>query len=76
LLRRNRIGSEESTHGQTDIYYIPPPAGYRGGGDIKVCAVSNFIYTGSFFFGRGEGDLGFFYEKGSKGKKVLLQDMK
>jgi hypothetical protein len=32
-------------------------------------AVSNFIYTG-----RG-GGFGFFNEKGSKGKKVLLQDM-
>jgi hypothetical protein len=40
-----------------------------GGGGIKVCAVSNFIYTG-----RG-GGFGFFNEKGSKGKKVLLQDM-
>jgi hypothetical protein len=39
------------------------------GGGIKVCAVSNFIYTG-----RG-GGFGFFNEKGSKGKKVLLQDM-
>ena len=40
-----------------------------GGGGIKVCAVSNFIYTGR------EGGFGFFNEKESKGKKVLLQDM-
>jgi hypothetical protein len=37
---------------------------------MQICAVSNFINTG------GGGVLGFFlYEKGSKGKKVLLQDM-
>ena len=41
---------------------------------IKVCAVLNFIYTGRFFFGGGGGFV-FFNEKGSKGKKVLLQDM-
>ena len=45
-----------------------------GGGVIKVCAVSNFIYTGRFVL-EGEGDLVFFNEKGSKGKKVLLQDI-
>jgi hypothetical protein len=44
------------------------------GWGIKVCAVSNFIYTGRFFL-EGEGDLLFFNEKGSKGKNVLLQDM-
>jgi hypothetical protein len=48
--------SEGSTHGQTDIYYIPPSHWIAGG--IKICAVSNFINTGKKF-GRG-GDLGFF----------------
>ena len=45
---------------------------------IQICAVSNFINTGILFGGGGGGgDLFFFfkYEKGSKGKKVLLQDM-
>jgi hypothetical protein len=44
-------------------------------GGIKICAISNFINTGNFLEG---GDLGFFfffYEKGSKGKNLLLQDM-
>jgi hypothetical protein len=50
---------------------IPPSRWIAGG--MKICAVSNFINTGIFLEG---GDLGFFlYEKGSKGKKVLLQDM-
>ena len=47
----------------TDIYYIPPSRWIAGG--IKICAVSNFINSG-IFFGGGV------YEKGSKGKKVLL----
>jgi hypothetical protein len=42
--------SEGRTHGQTDIYYIPPSRWIAGG--IKICAVSNFINTGNFF---GEG---------------------
>ena len=79
-LRRNCIGSEGSTHGQTDIYYIPPSRWIVGG--IKICAVSNFINTeivlevggGGGGGGGGFGDF-FLYEKGSKGKKVLLQDM-
>jgi hypothetical protein len=50
LLRRNCIGSERSTHGQMDIYYIPPSRWIAGG--IKICAVSNFINTGKKF---GEG---------------------
>jgi hypothetical protein len=57
-------------------YTIYPDLSRWIAGGIKVCAVSNFIYIGSFIFWRGEGDLGFFYyEKGSKGKRVLLQDM-
>jgi hypothetical protein len=43
-------------------------------GGIKICAVSNFINTGNFV-GGGVVIWGVFYEKGSKGKKVLLQDM-
>jgi hypothetical protein len=54
-----------------DIYYIPTSRWIAGG--IKICAVSNFINSGIFLEG---GDLGFFlYEKGSKGRKVLLPDM-
>jgi hypothetical protein len=49
LLRRNCIGSEGTTHGQTDIYYIPP---FRWiAGDITICGVSNFINTGKYFGG-------------------------
>jgi hypothetical protein len=55
-----------------NIYYIPSSRWIAGG--IQICAVSNFINTGKNL--GGGGDLGFFlYEKGSKGKKVLLQDM-
>jgi hypothetical protein len=43
------IGSEGSTHGQTDIYYIPPSRWIARG--IKICAVSNFINTGKKFGG-------------------------
>ena len=39
------------THGQTDIYYIPPSRWIAGG--IKICAVSNFINTGKMFGGGG-----------------------
>ena len=46
---RNCIGSEGSTHGQTDIYYIAPSRWIAGG--ITICAVSNFINTGNFFGG-------------------------
>jgi hypothetical protein len=48
---------------------VHPPSRWIAGG-IKICAVSNFINTGGggFFFL-------FIYEKGSKGKRVLLQDM-
>jgi hypothetical protein len=49
LLRRNCIGSERGTHGQTDIYYIPPSGWIAGG--ITICAVSNFINTGNNFGG-------------------------
>ena len=44
------------------------------GGGIKVCAVSNFIYTGRFFL-EGEGDLVFLMKRDQREKKVLLQDM-
>jgi hypothetical protein len=63
----NCIGSEGSTPGQTDILYTP--SRWIAGG-IKICAISNFICTGSFLLERGGG----VNEKGSKGKKVLLQD--
>ena len=49
MLRRNCIGSEGSTHGQTVIYYIPPSHWIAEG--IKICAVSNFINTGKMFGG-------------------------
>ena len=45
LLRRNYIGCEGRTNGQTDIYYIPP----LSSGVITVSAVANSMYTGSFF---------------------------
>ena len=47
--RGNCIGSEENTHGQTDIYYIPPSRWIAGG--IQICAVSNFINTVKMFGG-------------------------
>jgi hypothetical protein len=50
------------------ILYTPYHVG------ITVCAVSKFVYTRSFFW-RGRVIWFFLYEKGSKGKKVLLQDM-
>jgi hypothetical protein len=53
-----------------DIYYIPPSRWIARG--IKICAVSNFIDTEKKF---GGGVIWGLYEKGSKGKKVLLQDM-
>jgi hypothetical protein len=58
-----------------DIYYIPSSCWIvEGGGDIKVCAVSNFIYTGSFFLEGGGGGFGvFFNEKGSKGKRYFYK---
>jgi hypothetical protein len=43
-------------------------------GGIKICAVSNFINTGKMF-GGGMIWVFFLYEKGSKGERVLLQDM-
>ena len=51
-------------------YTIYPLSRWIAGG-IKVCAVSNFIYTGRFFF-EGGGGFGFFNEKGSKGKKCTF----
>ena len=56
----------------TDIYYIPPSRWIAGG--IAICAVSNLINTVKMF-GGGMTWGGFLYEKGSKGKRVLLQDM-
>jgi hypothetical protein len=50
LLRRNCIGSEGRTRGQTDIYYYIPPSRWIAGG-IAICAVSNFINTGKNFGG-------------------------
>jgi hypothetical protein len=44
-------------------YTIYPDLSRWIAGGIKVCAVSNFIYIGSFIFWRGEGDLGFFIMK-------------
>jgi hypothetical protein len=43
------IGSEGSTHGQTNIYYITPSRWIAEG--ITICAVSNFINTGKIFGG-------------------------
>jgi hypothetical protein len=51
LLRRNYIGCEGRTNGQTDIYYIPP----LSSGVITVSAVANSMYTGSFFWRGGGG---------------------
>jgi hypothetical protein len=44
------------------------------GGGIKV-GPYQILCIPEVFFWKGEGDLVFFYEKGSKGKKILLQDM-
>ena len=41
---------------------------------IKVCGVSNFIYTGRFFL-EEEGDLFFSMKRDQREKQVLLQDM-
>ena len=72
LLRRNAYAVREALTDKRTYTIYPPPAGYRGGGGVKVCAVSNFIYTGSFFW-KGEGDFGFFFiRKGIKGKKCTF----
>jgi hypothetical protein len=54
-------------------YTIYPLSRWIAGG-IKVCAVSNFIYTGRFFL-EEEGDLVFLMKRDQREKKVLLQDM-
>ena len=51
------------------IYPLPLDSG-----GIQICAVLNFINT-RIYFGGGDLGRGGLYEKGSKGKKVLLQDM-
>ena len=67
----NCIGSEGNTHGQTDIYYIPPSRLIAGG--IKICAYQILLIPEFFLEG---GDLVFFfYMKKDQGKKVLLQVM-
>jgi hypothetical protein len=38
-LRMNCIGSEGNTHGQTDIYYIPPPSRWIAGGIKNMCRI-------------------------------------
>jgi hypothetical protein len=43
------------------------------GGDKSMCRIKFYLYW-KIFFGGGGGFV-FFNEKGSKGKKVLLQDM-
>jgi hypothetical protein len=47
--------------------------GDGGGGDKSMCRIKFYLYW-KIFFGGGGGFV-FFNEKGSKGKKVLLQDM-
>ena len=44
------------------------------GGYKSMCRIKFYLYQ-KFFFGGERVIWVFFYEKGSKGKKVLLQDM-
>ena len=43
-----------------------------GEGGIKVCAVSNFIYTGRFFL-EGEGDLFFLMKRDQREKRYFYK---
>jgi hypothetical protein len=43
-----------------------------GGGGIKVCAVSNFIYTGRFSL-EGEGDLFFLMKRDQREKRYFYK---
>ena len=63
MLRRNCIGSEGSTHGQTDIYYILDSGGYNNV-PYQILLIPEKIWRGV--------DLGFFNMKRDQREKTYF----